>query len=47
MAPNESHRVTCRSVDFEGFDHAEIRGVRDQICSAQGPKVDCVWQVDS
>ena len=33
-------------VDCEGFDPAEIRGVRDQICTTEGPKVNHVRQVD-
>jgi len=29
-----------------GFVAADIRGLRDQICSTEGPKVNCVRQVD-
>ena len=34
------------SVEYEGFNASDIRGLRDQICSAFGPKVNCVRQVD-
>ena len=34
------------SVESEGFNASDIRGLRDQICSAFGPKVNCVRQVD-
>ena len=34
------------SVDFEGFDPADFRGVRDQICTTYGPKLNCARQVD-
>ena len=34
------------AVKFQGFDTEECRGVRDQICTTQGPKLSCVSQVD-
>ena len=34
------------SVDFEGFDASDIRGLRDQVCTTQGCNVDCVRQLD-
>jgi hypothetical protein len=34
------------SVELEGFNASRIRGLRDQICTTQGHKVDCVRQVD-
>ena len=34
------------SVEFEGFDPAEIRGAFDQISTTEDPAVDCVRQVD-
>jgi len=40
--PTES----IHTVDFEGFVASDIRGLRDQLCTALGPKVNCVQQVD-
>ena len=37
---------TDHSVKLEDFDPAKIRGVRDQICTTKGPKVNCVRLVD-
>ena len=34
------------AVEYEGFDPAEFRGLRDQICTTRGPKVNCLRQVD-
>jgi len=34
------------SVEFEGFVPPEFWGIRDQICTTQGPEVNCVMQVD-
>jgi len=34
------------TVEFEGFVASDIQGLRDQICSAQGPKANCGMQVD-
>ena len=34
------------TVEFKGFVASDIRGSRDQICTTEGPKIDCVRQVD-
>ena len=41
---NETLEV--QTVDFAGFVAPNVGGLRDQICTTQGPKVDCVRQVD-
>jgi len=38
--------LTDHSAEFEGFVASDIRGLRDQICTTFGPKVNCVRQVD-
>ena len=34
------------TVEYEAFSPSEFRGIRDQICTTQGPKVYCTRQVD-
>ena len=34
------------TVDFASFVASDIEGLRDQLCTAYGPKVNCARQVD-
>jgi hypothetical protein len=40
-------RSTRHTVEFEAFGASDMQGSRDQIFTAQGPKVNSVCQVDS
>ena len=44
-AMNSASRI-YHTVDYEGFVPFNFGGLRDQICTSYGPKVDCVRQVD-
>jgi len=39
--------VWVHLVEFESFVASDVRGLRDQVCTTQGPEVDCVRQFDS
>jgi len=38
--------LLLQTVEIEGFVRSEFRTLRNQICGTQGPKVNCVRQVD-
>ena len=38
--------VDIHSVEFEGFDFLQIWVLRDQICTTEGPNVNCLMHVD-